>query len=101
MDEYDSAGRTIECRAGLKVLIPYLPPKRPDDYKRDIPPGYPPMVIYDGVRCNYWIVLREGEMPYMHGTHRFNDNDMEWLRSIEGQVEEMLHNNTRTDGSID
>ena len=78
---------------GSSVLSVYVPPKplpQPDDHKLDLPPGSPPEVHYDGVTANYWLVLREGRMPFMGGTKVFNEEQMSWLRSIEPMVRATL-----------
>jgi hypothetical protein len=91
MKELDET-RIIRISGFLSVYVPPTPPPHPDDYKLDFPPGEPPEVHYFGVTENYWLVLREGKMPYMGGTKIFSEEDMAWLRSIEPKVEELLRN---------
>ena len=74
----------------LAVYVPPKPPPQPDDYKLDHPPGFPPEVHYDGVTANYWVVLREGWMPFMGGKKVFNEAQMSWLRSVEPTVETII-----------
>lgn len=74
----------------LSVYVPPTPPPHPDDWKRDFPPGYPPEVHYNGVQANYWVVLCEGNMLFWGRDHKFSEDEMTWLRSIEQQVREML-----------
>lgn len=84
---------------GPGLLAVYVPPKplpRPDDYKRDFPPGYPPEVHYDGVRANYWVVLDERQMPFMSGTKVFNDEQMAWLQSVKEVVERVMRGQGRS-----
>lgn len=82
--------RLIKGPGFVSVYVPPNPAPHPDDWKRDFPPGYPPEVHYHGVRANYWLVLREGSMPYNSWNHKFSDEVMEWLRSVQGKVEKIL-----------
>lgn len=74
----------------LSVYVPPKPPPHPDDWKRDFPPGYPPEVHYNTVRANYWRVIETGEMEYMGYMKKFNDSDLEWLRSLQDGIEVIL-----------
>lgn len=76
----------------LSVYVPPKPPPHPDDWKRDFPPGYPPEVHYNSVRANYWQVIESGEMLYMGYMKKFGADDLEWLRSLEGAIEEIWRN---------
>jgi len=88
-DELEQS-RIFHGPGALEVYVPPNPPPHPDDYRRDFPPGEPPEVRYLGVTANYWMVLREGRMPFMSGTKVFTEDQMEWLRGIEKSVQEML-----------
>lgn len=57
------------------------------------------MVVIDGVKDNYWKVLREHTMPHMGSVWRFSESEIEWLASIREQVEAMLNDNVYADGS--
>lgn len=82
--------RVFEKTSLLSVYVPPKPEPKPGDWKLDFPPGFPPEVHYFDVKANYWIVLREREMPYGASSHKFNEEDMEWLRSIRSEVEKLL-----------
>jgi hypothetical protein len=82
--------RLFQGPGTLVVFVPPKPPPHPDDFKRDFPPGFPPEVIYQGVSANYRRVLEESQMLFMGGTKVFTKAEMEWLRSIEREVESFL-----------
>lgn len=82
--------RMLHGSGALAVYIPPKPPPKPEDITKDFPPGYPPEVHYYGVTANYWVVLREGRMAYLSGTKVFSDEQMQWLRSIKGDVEALI-----------
>ena len=83
--------RTLHGPGALAVYVPPEPPPKPGDILKDFPPGFPPEVRYRGVTANYWVVLREGQMEYLGGTKTFNDEEMRWLRSVENDVEAIIH----------
>jgi hypothetical protein len=87
----DDASRLFKGPGLVEVYVPPKPPPHPDDWKRDFPPGYPPVVRYDTVEANYWRVLEEGKMAYMHGEKVFSSEVMDWLRKIQPQVEAVLN----------
>jgi hypothetical protein len=72
----------------LQVYVPAVANDGPTD--SDFPPGEPPEIHYMGVTANYWLVLREGRMPYLGFAKQFNDEQMQWLRSIEMDVLKLL-----------
>ena len=86
----DDDPRLFKGPSLTQVYVPPKPAPHPDDMKRDFPPGTPPIIRYMGVEANYWKVLREGKMPYMHGYKVFSGEVMEWLRKIQPQVEAKL-----------
>jgi len=82
--------RVFRGPRGVSVYVPPKPAPQPDDDKRDFPPSHPPEVYYDGAMENYWKVLQEGRMPYLHGTKVFTEEVMAWLHTIESDVEKLV-----------
>jgi hypothetical protein len=68
---------------GPGKLSVYLPRLQPAEAGAE---AEPPSVVYDGVRFNYWLALRDGEMPYLSYKKEFCEAEMEWLRSIAEEV---------------
>ena len=90
MDDNHDESRMLRGPGTLAVYVPPKPPPKPEDTTKDFPPGDPPEVHYHGVTANYWSVLREGQMAYQGGTKVFSNEQMEWLRSIEEDVEALI-----------
>lgn len=84
---YPASSTHFQGPGELSVYVGPLPEAKTDDALRDFPPGDPPQIVYDGVRFNYWIAMREGHMPFLAWRKTFSDTEMEWLRSIEPEVE--------------
>jgi hypothetical protein len=81
--------RVFKGPGKLSVYVPPLPATK-SDTPSDFPPGHPPEVYYDTVKANYWVVCRTGQMTYKGKTRVFTDDEMQWLKSIEDKVEELL-----------
>jgi hypothetical protein len=89
MDE----SRIIRSSGSMFVYVPPKPQRKPDDLRRDFPPGDPPQVHYVGRIANYWDVMQTGEMHVGgYNNVRLTTDQMDWLRSIENAVEKMLDN---------
>ncbi len=83
--------RWIRKNGALAVYVPPKGKQRPEDHERDFPPNAPPEVVYMDIHANYWRALREGNMPYLGGVKTFSVEQMSWLRSVEADVEKLMH----------
>jgi hypothetical protein len=76
--------------SNLRVRVPPKPEPSTAHLKLDFPPGDPPEVHYFEVTTNYWSVLTVGSMPYLGSTKVFSAEQMDWLRSLEARIDQLL-----------
>ena len=87
--EEDRIWRHSKC---LLVYLPPIPKPEPNDWKLDFQPGFPPLIYFDTVPCNYWTAVEEGGMPYMSGKHTFTSDEINWLNNLEPTLRDMITN---------
>ena len=90
VDPYDLPDdRVLHGPGGVRIAVPYKPPRRSEDIQRDFPPFDPPLVWVSNYEGEYREILRIGKIERDDHDYVFSLAQTDWFHSQCENIERM------------